>query len=226
MAEVQGPRPQRPRRLSRAALQELRRSLDPELVSERTSEDGELLRYLEGWRAIDQANAIFGHDRWGAELVGDVAYRPVPASGRARAAPAGVYTATVRVTVDGCLPHSDVGVGVVAAHTADAHATAYKAAVTDALKRALRHWGDRFGNRLSAGFGEAALPEASASPDELRRQVLEIAASAGSDETRTREWIAQHYGCTLEELDGQPLLHAVSALSRGRERRNGHTRAA
>ena len=62
---------------------------------------------------------------------------------------------------------------------------------------------------------------ASAPSEDLRRQVLEIAARAGSDETRTREWVTQRYGCPLDELEGRPLLNAVSALSRGLDRRNG-----
>lgn len=215
MAEPNGARSPRPRRLSRAALQRLRQPLDAELVSERTTEEGEVVRYLEGWRVIEQANAIFGHDRWGAELVGEVAYRPIPANGRARGAPAGMYTATVRVTVDGCLTHSDVGTGVVAEHTADGHAVAYKASVTDGIKRAFRHLGAQFGGDL------ASTDKLIGDPEELRRQVLEIAASAGSDETRTREWVAQRFGRPLEELEGRSLVNAVSALSRGLDRRNG-----
>jgi len=141
MAEPNGQRAPRPRRLSRAASQRLKQPLDPELVSERTTEDGTVLRYLEGWRVIEQANAIFGHDRWGAELVGEVLYRPLRPNGGARSATAGFYTATVRVTVDGCLPHSDVSTGLVGEQSAEGHAVACKAAVTDGLKRALRHFG-------------------------------------------------------------------------------------
>ncbi len=215
-------RPQRPRRLSRTALQRLRQPLDVDLVSERTADDGTMLRYLAGWRAIEQANAIFGPDRWGAELVGEVAYRQLPgAAGRGHGPLPGFYTATVRVAVDGCLPHCDVGTSVVVEQTAEAHAVAYKAAVTDALKRGLRHLGAQFGNELSAGFEGVPIPEAVAPPEELRLRLLEIAASAGADEARTREWVAQRYGCPLENLEGLPLLSAVAALSRGLGRRTG-----
>ena len=218
-------RPPRPSRLSRAALKRLRQSLDPELVSERTTEDGDLVRYIEGWRVIEQANTVFGHDRWGAELVGEVTYRPIPSSGRARST-TGLYTATVRVTVDGCLPHDDVGSSALSEQTPQGHAVAHKAAVTDALKRALRHYGDQFGNRLSAGFEELPLPDADAPPEQLRRQLLEIASSGGSDEPTTREWVSTRYGCTLEELEGRPLADAVRCLTVGLDRRNGHARAA
>lgn len=225
MADANGPRPPRPSSLSREAKRRLRQPLDDVLVAERTTDAGAVVRYLEGWRAIEQANAIFGVDRWGAEVIGEVAYRAFPGGGRGRTQAGGIYTATVRVTVDGCLPHSDVGVGILAESTGDGHATAYKTAVTDALKRALRHLGDQFGNRLSAGVDECDLPEASP-PEELRRQVLTIAASAGSDETRTREWIAQRYGCPLDELEGPPLQHAVRALSQGLHRRHEQAQAA
>ena len=211
----------RSRRLSRAALEQLAQPLPPELVSERTTEDGKLLRYLEGWRAIEQANVVFGHDGWGAEVVGEVAYRPLPAGDHGGTAPAGIYTATVRVTVRGCPPHGDVGTAVARNQTAEEHAAAPKAAVTDGLKRALRHFGARFGNGLGAVPGGAAPRAASARPDELRHRVLEIAAGAGAGEERTRAWVEQRYGRPLAELDAGSLLACVDALSRGLHRRNG-----
>ena len=213
-----GCRAARTGRLSEAALEQLKQPLPPELVSERTTEDGELVRYLEGWRAIEQANLLFGHDGWGAEVVGEVAFRPLPAQGRGGGAAAAIYTATVRVTARGCPPHSDVGTAVAQDATAEEHAAASKAAVTDALKRALRHFGERFGNTLSAGAAGAA---STADPAALRRRVLEIAASAGSDESRTESWVERRYGRPLAELDAQALLACVDALSRGLDRRNG-----
>ena len=211
----------RTRRLSRAALEQLAQPLDPELVSERITQEGEMFRYLEGWRAIEQANAVFGHDGWGAEVVGEVAYRPLPAGDRGDNAPAAIYTATVRVTARGCPPHSDVGTAAARNQTAEEHAAASKAAVTDGLKRALRHFGARFGNGLGAVPGGASPVGAGAAPGELRRRVLEIAAGAGADEARTRAWVEQRYGRPLAELDAESLLACVDALSRGLHRRNG-----
>ena len=172
MDEITRRRPPQPGRLSRAALGRLKQPLPPELVSERTTEHGEVLRYIEGWRAIEQANAVFGHDRWGAELVGEVT-----------------------------------------------------AAVTDALKRALRHFGERFGNGLGAVEGGSVLAPSAVEPDELRRRVLAIAASAGADEARTRAWVEQRYGRPLAQLDAQALLACVDALSRGLHRRSGQRAA-
>jgi len=215
-----------PRRLSTAAKRKLRQPLAPEHTSEREGDDG-LIRYLEGWRAIQLANAIFGEDHWGAEVVGEVTYRPIPQTGRRNATPVlGIYTATVRVTVDGCAAHSDVGAGVVDEQTADAHATAYKTAVTDGLKRALRHYGAGLGNELSAALDGTDTLEAAVDTEPLRREVLAIAERAGSDEARTREWVAEKYGCPLDELDARRLQDAVTRLARGLDRRNGHAQAA
>ena len=58
------------------------------------------------------------------------------------------YSATVRVTVPGAPSRTDVGFQPVSDDSAEGHETAYKGAVTDALKRALRSFGDRFGNGL------------------------------------------------------------------------------
>ncbi len=92
---------------------------------------------------------------------------------------------------------------------------AIKAAATDALKRALRHFGARFGNGLGSEPTDAAPFGASARPDELRRRVLGVVASAGSDEARTHRWVEQRYGRPLAQLDGGSLLACVDALTRG-----------
>ncbi len=215
-----------PRRLSTAAKRKLRQPLAPEHISERDGDDG-LIRYLEGWRAIQLANAIFGEDRWGAEVVGEVTYRPIPQTGRRNATPVlGIYTATVRVTVEGCGAHSDVGTGNVDEQTADGHTTAYKTAVTDGLKRALRHYGAGLGNELSAALDGSLAPDLTTDTEPLRREVIAIAERAGSDEARTREWVAEKYGCPLDELDARRLQDAVTRLARGLDRRNGHAQAA
>ena len=59
------------------------------------------------------------------------------------------YAAMVRVDVPGAPSRTDVGFHAVNGDdTSDDHETAYKGAVTDALKRALRSFGDQFGNGL------------------------------------------------------------------------------
>ena len=83
-------------------------------------------------------------------LVGDVTLRPIEQTdqrtGEVTSTPA--YSAVVRVSVPGAPSRTDVGFQPVAVESPEGHETAFKGAVTDALKRALRSFGDRFGNGL------------------------------------------------------------------------------
>ena len=150
--------------LSPAVNDALRQPLDPDLVSERKGRGGRRFSYIEGHTAIDQANQVFGYGGWGYELVGDVTLHEMK-SGTA-------YSATVRVTVPGAPSRTDVGFQPVSDESAEGHETAYKGAVTDAIKRALRSFGDRFGNGLYTGSSpaQAADPPTSAGKNRTRPQ--------------------------------------------------------
>ncbi len=128
----------------------LAQPLDPQLISQRKGRAGRKFDYIEGHTAIDQANRIFGFGGWGYELVGDVTLRPIEQtdSRTGEVTRTAAYSAVVRVTVPGAPSRTDVGFQPVAADTPEDHETAFKGAVTDALKRALRSFGDRFGNGL------------------------------------------------------------------------------
>ena len=146
--------------LSPAVTQALSQPLDPDLVSKRRGRAGRTFSYIEGHTVIDEANAIFGYGGWGYEVVGDVTLREIEnvdtETGEVKLIRA--YSAPVRVTVLGAPPRTDVGFHAVVEETPDGHETALKGAVTDGLKRALRSFGDRFGNGLygdpSTGSGE------------------------------------------------------------------------
>ena len=128
----------------------LAQPLDPQLISQRKGRGGRKFDYIEGHTAIDQANRIFGFGGWGYDLIGDVTLRPIEQTnsrtGEVTSTPA--YSAVVRVTVPGAPSRTDVGFQPVAEESPEGHETAFKGAVTDALKRALRSFGDRFGNGL------------------------------------------------------------------------------
>ena len=128
----------------------LAQPLDPELISQRKGRGGRKFDYIEGHTVIDQANRIFGFGGWGYELVGDVTLRPVEQtdSRTGEVTRTTAYAAVVRVTVPGAPSRTDVGFQPVAEESPEGHETAFKGAVTDALKRALRSFGDRFGNGL------------------------------------------------------------------------------
>jgi recombination DNA repair RAD52 pathway protein len=126
---------------------------------------GRQLSYIEGWRAIDEANRIFGFDAWDRATVelrqlGD----PREVDGKWRVA----YLAKVRITVrarhsvtkqegkqtyvepvtdevvrDGCGYGSGIDRDL-----GSAHESAIKEAETDAMKRALMTFGNPFGLAL------------------------------------------------------------------------------
>lgn len=106
--------------------------------------------YIEGWHAIAEANRIFGFDAWSYDVQDCtcVSERPRAIGKDAKPGFGVTYTARVCVIVGG-VQRVDVGAG----HGYDvdaglAHESAIKEAVTDALKRALRSFGNPFGLAL------------------------------------------------------------------------------
>ena len=113
-------------------------ALDLSRVSHR-AEQGRQLAYLEAWDVIDTANRIFGFDGWSYEV------RDLQGS---------IYGWTARVRVEWMGVHrEDVGFCAFAVREGNeprqSHVeTAIKGAVSDGLKRALRSFGNQFGNSL------------------------------------------------------------------------------
>lgn len=196
-------------------------TLDPKLVAQRRGGKGQMVPYLEGYQAINQANRIFGYGQWGAEMVGPVGYRELPRThrGTGEVSTAGMYWASVRVHVRGCEPRSDVGCAFTADESLEAHDTAIKAAVTDAMKRALRQFGDQFGNAL---YDRANPAHAAAAHElaDLRSAVLAMGSQLGLDESATRQQAAKKAGRAFAELEVGDLARVLramgEALGRGR----------
>jgi DNA repair and recombination protein RAD52 len=120
-------------------------------VKYRQGGGGSQLAYLKGNQFIDKANEIFGFGNWGIELLGDVQLGGVP--NNEGTVVGHYYFVRVRLSVRGCLPIEEEGVcpvqeGRTPRAMVDAHDMARKGAVTDAMKRALRLFGDQFGNSL------------------------------------------------------------------------------
>lgn len=109
------------------------------------------LSYLEGFDIIDTANNIFGFGGWAYTIS---SLEQVSQEVNSNQNVVICYKAIVKVDVYG-IDHStmisrqDVGFGTgVARNLADAHENSAKEAVTDALKRSLRSFGNQFGNSL------------------------------------------------------------------------------
>ena len=193
--------------------------LDPNLVAHRRGGKGQMVSYIEGYQAINQANRIFGYGRWGAELVGPVCYRELTRThkGTGEVSTAAMYWATVRVHVRGCEPRSDVGCAFTTDDSLEAHDTAIKAAVTDAMKRALRQYGDQFGNCL---YDRANPAHTTAAKDlaDLRAAVLAMGAHLGLDEAATRQQAAKKSGRPFAELEVGDLARVLRAMGEALDR--------
>jgi len=133
---------------------ELGKKLDPSHVKP-AKQFGPKGDYIEGWHAMAEANRIFGFEGWNYTIAEcTCVYQGAREIGQAKKAGFGVtYTAKVTVTVRdanlGDVVREDFGAG----HGYDvdcglAHESAIKEAVTDALKRALRSFGNPFGLAL------------------------------------------------------------------------------
>ena len=130
-------------------IKELQKKLSPDAVKP-AKKYGPKGDYIEGWYAIAEANRIFGFDGWSYEIVKiECVFQGERAIGRDKEPGFGVtYVAHVKALI-GDTVREDVGSG----HGYDkdcglAHESASKEAITDALKRCLRTYGNPFGLAL------------------------------------------------------------------------------
>lgn len=109
------------------------------------------LSYIEGHDAIETANRVFGFGNWDYAIS---KLEQVSQEVNQNQNTVVCYKAVVQVLIHSenhsqDVSREDVGFGTGVAKTlADAHEGAAKEAVTDALKRALRSFGNQFGNSL------------------------------------------------------------------------------
>ena len=141
----------------------LAEKLDRRHVHTRTVE-GRDIAYIEGWFAIAEANAIFGFGGWDREMIH---FERVYERSRGETTSC-AYMARVRIRVrtrDGIILREGTGWGAASGKMlADIHERAIKAAETDATKRALATFGNRFGLCLyDKGQGGVSAPEPSKS---------------------------------------------------------------
>jgi len=121
-------------------------------------QSGQTLSYIEGWRAIDEANRIFGFDGWTRETLStECVYsgeyqKAVWENGRKtdKTVPAFrcTYHARVRVTAGGVFRDGTGSGHGFGENPGDAHESAVKESETDAMKRALMTFGNPFGLAL------------------------------------------------------------------------------
>ncbi|KAF7682637.1 DNA repair and recombination protein RAD52 [Astathelohania contejeani] len=122
----------------------LQKKLGPEYISYRPGWNSTKVAYVEGWTIISLANKIFGYNGWSSEIKRmeidycDTEYDKIHMG----------VSCVVRITLnDGCY-REDVGFGSSENQKTKsvAYEKAKKEAVTDALKRAFRQFGNALGN--------------------------------------------------------------------------------
>lgn len=132
----------------RRILLQLDKVLGPEYVSFRPGGGGQKVSYIEGWRALNLANEIFGFNGWSLELIGlQVDY--FDTHGNTGRILMGLLV-VVRITIRDGTYHEDFGYGYIenAKNKAMAFEKCKKEAFTDGLKRCLRCFGNVLGNCL------------------------------------------------------------------------------
>ncbi|KAJ3275131.1 DNA repair protein rad52 [Terramyces sp. JEL0728] len=117
-----------------------------EYVSERKGPNNVKLHYLEGWKLVSLANEQFGFNGWSSSIINQTVDFIDSVEGKYNV---GIST-IVRVTLKDGTFHEDVGFGSIenCKSKAGAIEKAKKESVTDALKRACKHFGNSLGNCL------------------------------------------------------------------------------
>jgi DNA repair and recombination protein RAD52 len=146
--------------------------------------------YLEGWRAIEEANRIFGFDGWSRETLEMVQLgEPEMVKDNWRIA----YRCRVRITVragDDVIVRDGTGYGSgIVKDVRDAHESAAKEAETDAMKRALMTFGNPFGLAL---YDKEQSNVVDAPDESLVRFIKDCEAKidAFTDASKLRDWWA------------------------------------
>lgn len=122
----------------------LNKKLAPEYISYRQGFNRIMVPYVEGWTVISLANQIFGFDGWSSQIVKmDVDYCDVSDSKWNIG-----ISCIVRISLKDGTHKEDVGFGSSEnqRRKSEAFEKAKKESATDALKRALRQFGNSLGN--------------------------------------------------------------------------------
>jgi len=117
---------------------------------ERVGYGGKKFSYVTGDGVIRAMNAIFGHGGWSTQITME---RNILSEKDEKGRWCVGYLARVKVSLlrgpHGGASHEDCGSGEgIDSNKVKAHERALKSAITDAMKRAARHFGERLGNAL------------------------------------------------------------------------------
>jgi len=189
--------------------EKLKRPLDPKRIKQRT-QSGTQLSYIEGWDAIAKANEIFGYGEWSYTIVDliHIGTEPRHDKYKNRDGWQVAYRATVKVTAIG-VEYEDVGFGDSVDYTSplSGHEGASKEAVTDALKRALKNFGDQFGLTL---YDKEQKGVANGSTDEISRP--EARTNANQLDAKRKAYFANAQKLGVDGENAKALVKSMFDL--------------
>jgi len=156
------------------------------VVEKRKGSGGMELDYIPSWYAIQEANDIFGFGGWSTQVLKvDTIWsgeRPTKHGPK----PAVSVIAHVRLQVgsgDAMVVREDVGYGDgMDSDHGKAHELACKEAVSDAMKRCLRTFGNKFGNALYDPSREGVFDPRGATFDQCKAAGVRISSNAAKNE--------------------------------------------
>ena len=181
------------------------------------------LSYLEGFDIIDTANNIFGFGGWAYTIS---SLEQVSQEVNANQNVVICYKAIVKVDVydidhNTMVSRQDVGFGTgVARSLADAHENSAKEAVTDALKRSLRSFGNQFGNSLYDKSKSVAqntpsnMPNAPANQNAVFGQNQAIPNQAPNDQVMGDIQSLRNMGLDVVEQNGFLLVRGNNIFAK------------
>jgi len=182
---------------------QLKAPLDPAAI--KPPPQGKFGEYVDGLHVIREANRIFGFNGWSYTVERlELVCRIETQSGQIRIG----YLCSVKVVVDGvCREGTAVGNGAgKPGNEADIHESAVKEAETDALKRALRTFGNTFGLALydkDKSNREVAKP--APDPEQEAREQAEAAA-------RAKQQADQFKNGILRDMNGVRTIEAITNI--------------
>lgn len=183
--------------------------LDPKHVVKPSGSFGPKGDYLEGWHVINEMNRVFGFDGWSyrIELKQD-ALAKADGKDQWQAAYTCICTLTVGDTV-----RQDVGFGSgFSKQIGDAVEGATKEAVTDALKRCARTFGNIFGLALyDKSRANVQAPPVEFISDDDRDELVAMAEAAG---VALKDICAGYQIASLKELPAAKFKAARDRLSK------------
>jgi DNA repair and recombination protein RAD52 len=126
----------------------LNKDLGPEFLSERSGPGNTKLKYVEGWKLVNIANEVLGFNGWSNRIISQTVDYIDQANGKYSVG----VSSIVRITLKDGSYHEDVGYGSMENSSKKAAALdkAKKESVTDAIKRALKHFGNVLGNSTNS----------------------------------------------------------------------------